>query len=109
MFPATGSTMTAATCLGQRAIADSIRTNGARPIIGKSGTMDYARALAGFFPARDGRPLAFAIFIFDSGRRAQLDATLDRRIPDPSPAAELWARRARSLDNALLKSWMAKF
>ena len=71
--------------------------------------MDFARALAGFFPARDGRPLAFAIFIFDAGRRAQLDATLDRRIPDPSPAAQLWAGRARTLDNALLRSWMAKF
>ena len=91
------------------AIADAVRASGARPIIGKSGTMDFARALAGFFPARDGRPLAFAIFIFDAGRRAQLDATLDRRIPDPSPAAQLWAGRARTLDNALLRSWMAKF
>ena len=90
-------------------IADPTRMTDARPIAGKSGTMDYARGLAGFFPARDGRPLAFAIFIFDARRRAQLDATMDRRILAPSPAAQLWTHRARALDNALLKAWMAKF
>jgi D-alanyl-D-alanine carboxypeptidase/D-alanyl-D-alanine-endopeptidase (penicillin-binding protein 4) len=90
-------------------IADPVRMADPRPIIGKSGTMDYARGLAGFFPARDGRPLAFAIFIFDVRRRAHLDATMDRRILEPSPAAQLWTHRARALDDALLKSWMAKF
>jgi D-alanyl-D-alanine carboxypeptidase/D-alanyl-D-alanine-endopeptidase (penicillin-binding protein 4) len=90
-------------------IASPAKTTYARPIAGKSGTMDYARALAGFFPARDGRPLAFAIFIFDARRRAELDATMDRRILDPSPAAQAWNHRARALDDALFKSWMAKF
>jgi D-alanyl-D-alanine carboxypeptidase/D-alanyl-D-alanine-endopeptidase (penicillin-binding protein 4) len=90
-------------------IADSTRVTDDRPITGKSGNMDYARGLAGFFPARDGRPLAFAIFIFDPRRRADLDATMDRRILEPSPAAQRWTHRARALDDALLKYWMAKF
>jgi D-alanyl-D-alanine carboxypeptidase/D-alanyl-D-alanine-endopeptidase (penicillin-binding protein 4) len=90
-------------------IASPAKTTDARPIAGKSGTMDYARGLAGFFPARDGRPLAFAVFIFDARRRAELDATMDRRILDPSPAAQAWNHRARALDDALFKSWMAKF
>ena len=90
-------------------IASPAESTDARAITGKSGTMDYARGLAGFFPARDGRALAFAIFIFDAQRRAQLDATMDRRILEPSPAARAWAHRARALDDALLKSWMTKF
>ena len=89
-------------------IADPAKS-ASRPITGKSGTMDYARALAGFFPARDGRLLAFAIFIFDEKRRAALDATMDRRVIDSPPAAVVWTRHARSLDDAILKSWMKKF
>ncbi len=90
-------------------IASPAESAAGRPITAKSGTMDYARGLAGFFPARNGRPLAFAIFIFDAKRRAQLDATMDRRILDPPPEARAWTHRARALDDALLKSWMAKF
>ena len=90
-------------------VADPGRSTDPRPITGKSGTMDYARGLAGFFQARDGRPLAFAIFIFDAARRAHLDATMDRRILEPAPAALVWIHRARALDDALLKSWLAKY
>jgi D-alanyl-D-alanine carboxypeptidase/D-alanyl-D-alanine-endopeptidase (penicillin-binding protein 4) len=82
---------------------------GARPITGKTGTMDYARGLAGFFPGRDGRPLAFAIFVFDAPRRAALDAAMDRRIADSPPAALAWTRRAKLLDDALLKAWLKKY
>jgi D-alanyl-D-alanine carboxypeptidase/D-alanyl-D-alanine-endopeptidase (penicillin-binding protein 4) len=82
---------------------------GARPITGKTGTMDYARGLAGFFPGRDGKSLAFAIFVFDAKRRTALDAAMDRRIVDSPPAALAWTRRAKSLDDALLKAWMKKY
>jgi serine-type D-Ala-D-Ala carboxypeptidase/endopeptidase (penicillin-binding protein 4) len=90
-------------------IAASTPSHDARFITGKSGTMDYARGLAGFFPAQDGRPLAFAIFVFDARQRANLDASMDRRIVEPSPTALAWTHRARALDDALLKAWMAKF
>ncbi len=90
-------------------IAAAPKNGNVRLVTGKSGTMDYARALAGFFPAQDGRPLAFAIFIFDAGRRAALDASMDRRIIEPSPEARSWTHRARALDDALIKAWMAKF
>ena len=82
---------------------------GPRSITGKTGTMDYARGLAGFFPARDGRRLAFAIFVFDAGRRAALDIAMDRRVLDSPPAAIAWTRRAKVLDDALLKAWMKKY
>jgi serine-type D-Ala-D-Ala carboxypeptidase/endopeptidase (penicillin-binding protein 4) len=94
---------------GDGDVADPPKAGNVRPITGKSGTMDYARGLAGFFPARDGRQLAFAIFIFDEQKRAVLDDAMDRRVIDPPPAAILWTRRARSLDDALLKSWMSRY
>jgi serine-type D-Ala-D-Ala carboxypeptidase/endopeptidase (penicillin-binding protein 4) len=76
-------------------------------VVGKSGTMDYATGLAGYITAGDGRRLAFAIFISDRNRRAALDATMDRRILEPSPQAREWIDRARALDRALLRSWAA--
>jgi serine-type D-Ala-D-Ala carboxypeptidase/endopeptidase (penicillin-binding protein 4) len=90
-------------------IAEPAGKSAARPITGKTGTMDYARGLAGFFPARDGRLLAFAIFVFDGKRRTALDAVMDRRITDSPPVAIAWTHRAKSLDNALLKTWMKKY
>ena len=80
-----------------------------RNVQGKSGTMDYASALAGFFPARDGRGLAFAVFVFDPARRAAFDATRDIRVLAPSPEALDWTRRARKLEAELLEGWLAAF
>ncbi len=80
-----------------------------RGLVGKSGTMDYARGLAGFLPARDGRPLGFAIFVFDRARRAALDAAMDPRVLEPAPAARAWIRRALALDQGLLRGWMASY
>ena len=90
-------------------IAEPATKSAARPITGKTGTMDYARGLAGFFPARDGRLLAFAIFVFDGKRRAALNAAMDRRVADSLPAANAWTHRAKLLDNALLKAWLKKY
>ena len=80
-----------------------------QPILGKSGTMDYASGMVGFLPTKNGRRLAFAVFIFDATRRAALDAVMDPRILEPTPAARDWTRRARALDMALLHRWQALF
>jgi serine-type D-Ala-D-Ala carboxypeptidase/endopeptidase (penicillin-binding protein 4) len=80
-----------------------------RGLKGKSGTMDYAHGLAGFFRASDGRLLAFAIFVFDRAWRAVLDATMDQRILESASAPRAWTRRAVQLDDALLQDWMAKY
>jgi D-alanyl-D-alanine carboxypeptidase/D-alanyl-D-alanine-endopeptidase (penicillin-binding protein 4) len=80
-----------------------------RNVQGKSGTMDYASALAGFFPARDGRELAFAVFVFDPARRAAFDATRDVRVLAPTPEALDWTRRARKLEAELLGGWLDAF
>ncbi len=86
-----------------------IEGENARGLVGKSGTMDYARALVGYFRAQDGRPLGFAIFVFDRAQRAVLDSRMDPRILEPTPAARGWIHRALQLDEALLGLWMASY
>ena len=80
-----------------------------RGLIGKSGTMDYARGLAGYFLAKDGRPLVFAIFVFDRAQRAVLDAQMNPGVPESTPAALAWIRRALQVDQVLLASWMKTY
>ncbi|MFI5019685.1 MAG: D-alanyl-D-alanine carboxypeptidase, partial [Dongiales bacterium] len=80
-----------------------------RGLIGKSGTMDYARGLAGYFLAKDGRPLGFAIFVFDRAQRAVLDAEMNPGVPESTPAALAWIRRALQVDQVLLASWMKTY
>jgi D-alanyl-D-alanine carboxypeptidase/D-alanyl-D-alanine-endopeptidase (penicillin-binding protein 4) len=80
-----------------------------RGLIGKSGTMDYARGLAGYFLAKDGRPLGFAIFVFDRAQRAVLDATMNPGVPESTPAALAWIRRALQVDQLLLADWMKTY
>jgi D-alanyl-D-alanine carboxypeptidase/D-alanyl-D-alanine-endopeptidase (penicillin-binding protein 4) len=96
--------MPALTDEGRATIADN-----ARGLTGKSGTMDYARGLAGYFLAKDGRRLGFAIFVFDRARRAVLDAEMDPRIPNSTPEALDWVHRALLADQLLLGRWMKSY
>jgi D-alanyl-D-alanine carboxypeptidase/D-alanyl-D-alanine-endopeptidase (penicillin-binding protein 4) len=80
-----------------------------RPVVAKSGTMDYARGLAGLMIGRDGHRLAFAIMIFDAGQRSLFDASFDPRVLNPPPEARAWMKRARALDEALLMQWSQNY
>ncbi len=71
----------------------------------KTGTMDFACGLGGLFTGKSGRRFAFAMFVTDRDKREKLDVTFDRRVLTPTPGAENWLGRARSLENALLKDW----
>jgi D-alanyl-D-alanine carboxypeptidase/D-alanyl-D-alanine-endopeptidase (penicillin-binding protein 4) len=77
--------------------------------VAKTGTMDFASGLGGLLTAKSGRRFAFAIFMVDRDRRAKLDATFDSRILAPTPGARGWLGRARGLQQALLKSWRARY
>lgn len=72
----------------------------------KSGTMAYAKGLAGVLTTTGGRRLGFALFIADDGRRQALDRSADRAVPAMPPAARDWLARARRLESALLASWV---
>ncbi len=73
---------------------------GAR-MLAKTGTLNFAAALAGYLDRPDGQRRAFAIFIADLDERARLGA----RVADNPPGALAWESRARALELALLRRW----
>ncbi|HWT99537.1 MAG TPA: D-alanyl-D-alanine carboxypeptidase, partial [Terriglobales bacterium] len=77
-------------------------------ITGKSGTMDYAAGLAGLITRPDGRQYAYAIFLADDRRRAELAASFDPRILHPAKDGRAWTLRARQLETDLLLDWIAQ-
>ena len=69
----------------------------------KTGTLNFASGLAGYFEAESGRPLAFAVFAADTDRRAALSLA-QRERPDGGRG---WAGRARQLQYDLVERWWA--
>ncbi|MBV0911007.1 D-alanyl-D-alanine carboxypeptidase/D-alanyl-D-alanine endopeptidase [Anianabacter salinae] len=67
----------------------------------KTGTLNFASALAGYVTAVGGRDLAFAIFTADMDARARI-APQDRERPDGSRE---WIGRSRALQLKLLERW----
>ena len=84
-----------------KALANSVRA--------KSGTLAYASALAGTLRTASGRWLGFALFVADSPRRRELDATMDRSVAEMPAEARAWLVRARNLQAELLAHWAARF
>ncbi len=71
-------------------------------VIAKTGTLDFARGLAGWLRAPSGRALVFAIFANDLERRAATRG-------GPAPGKRAWRAAAMRLERALLASWAARF
>jgi D-alanyl-D-alanine carboxypeptidase/D-alanyl-D-alanine-endopeptidase (penicillin-binding protein 4) len=71
----------------------------------KTGTMSYARGLAGYIDGASGRRLAFAIFFNDAAKRAALDASFDSRVRDIDPDSRRWRDRALKLEEKLTTTW----
>lgn len=67
----------------------------------KTGTLNFASALAGYMTAQDGRELAFAIFSADVPRRNSLSPS-DGDIPEGVAG---WRNRARRLQLRLIDRW----
>lgn len=72
-------------------------------VVAKTGTLNFASALAGYLRTPDGTDLAFAIFSADLDRRAATADSLDE-VP---PGAREWNRRAHRLQQTLLSRWAA--
>ncbi len=67
----------------------------------KTGTLNFVSNLAGYLQMPDGNMLAFAIFISDSDRRAEIERD-DRENP---PGARGWNKRAKRLQQGLMERW----
>lgn len=75
---------------------------------GKSGTMFYARALAGVFTAKSGREMAYCVMSDDQIARIKYDAIpFDQREADAAklPARD-WLKSARAKEAALIRGWI---
>ncbi|MBP2296353.1 D-alanyl-D-alanine carboxypeptidase/D-alanyl-D-alanine endopeptidase [Azospirillum rugosum] len=79
-----------------------------RGVHAKSGTLAYAKALAGTLTTAGGRRLGFAFFVTDEGLRRAMDAAMDRRVAEIPPEARAWLARARTLQADLLALWIAQ-
>ena len=71
----------------------------------KTGTLNFVSGLAGFVLPPGGRALAFAVFAADEDRRR----TIPRAAREKVPGARSWGRRARVLQDKLLKRWTALY
>ncbi len=65
-------------------------------VVAKTGTLNYARGLAGYIATPGGRRLAFAVFSNDLARRRSGPQRVDRR----------WMNRARGFERALIRNWV---
>ena len=70
-------------------------------VVAKTGTLNFASALAGYVTATDGSELAFAIFTADQQRRSALGKD-DRERPTGS---RTWIRKSKRLQQTLLERW----
>ena len=71
----------------------------------KTGTMSYARGLAGYIDTATGRRLAFAIFFNDTEKREALDARFDPSVREIDPESRPWRDRALKLEETLTSGW----
>lgn len=71
--------------------------------VAKTGTLLFARGLAGYLDAASGRRLVFAIYSEDLERRARAE-DLER-----APGSSAWVARATSLERRLLNAWARRF
>jgi D-alanyl-D-alanine carboxypeptidase/D-alanyl-D-alanine-endopeptidase (penicillin-binding protein 4) len=70
-------------------------------VMAKTGTLNFASALAGYVTTPGGAPMAFAFFSADSKRRDQLKKS-ERERPE---GGRSWNKRAKTLQQALLERW----
>lgn len=70
-------------------------------IVAKTGTLNFASALAGYMDCPNGRKLAFAVFTADERARGSIPAHKRER----ADGAKGWARKSRILQHQLIARW----
>ncbi len=74
-------------------------------VAAKTGTLNFASALAGFIECPNGRKLAFAIFTADLEKRAAIPIEQRER----PRGGRTWLRKSRRMQQALLRRWIGVY
>jgi D-alanyl-D-alanine carboxypeptidase/D-alanyl-D-alanine-endopeptidase (penicillin-binding protein 4) len=74
-------------------------------VVAKTGTLNFASALAGYITGANGRQMAFAIFTADQDVRANIKDS-DRESP---VGGKQWIRKSKAMQNELLRRWILKY
>jgi serine-type D-Ala-D-Ala carboxypeptidase/endopeptidase (penicillin-binding protein 4) len=72
----------------------------------KTGSINYALALAGYLYTKSHRSMAFAIFINDAAQRKIYDADPDRRNRESMRRVYTWQNSAKSLMDGIVAGWI---
>ncbi|PIW28303.1 MAG: D-alanyl-D-alanine carboxypeptidase/D-alanyl-D-alanine-endopeptidase [Rhodospirillales bacterium CG15_BIG_FIL_POST_REV_8_21_14_020_66_15] len=77
----------------------------------KTGTLHYAKGLAGYLSGPDGRTRAFALYIADPAARRAYDGLPDVARDDPAEQerALAWIDAAERAEQAIVLDWLARF
>lgn len=74
-------------------------------VLAKTGTLNFASALAGYIDTPNGQKLTFAIFTADMGKRAKIKKA-DRERPAGSIT---WRKRSKQMQQRLLRRWALEY
>ncbi|MBR9865184.1 MAG: D-alanyl-D-alanine carboxypeptidase/D-alanyl-D-alanine-endopeptidase [Rhodobacteraceae bacterium] len=74
-------------------------------VLAKTGTLNFASALAGYIDTPNGQKLTFAIFTADMARRAKISRA-QRERPEGGRA---WRRRSQIMQQKLLRHWALEY
>jgi D-alanyl-D-alanine carboxypeptidase/D-alanyl-D-alanine-endopeptidase (penicillin-binding protein 4) len=72
----------------------------------KTGTLKYAKGMAGVFFADSGRRVAFALYVTDFSRRRAYDAAANAQSPAVAVPADDWIGRAEVFEQDLIREWI---
>lgn len=75
----------------------------------KTGTMHFGRGLAGYIDAASGRRVGFAIFTSDLTARADIDRVFNPDVLVASHNGRRWLRRARAVEEQMVRGWAARY
>jgi len=78
--------------------------SGAKVVV-KTGTLNFASALAGYVTCPNGRKLTFAIFTADMNKRAKIT----KKNRERPAGGRTWARKSRVMQHQLLQYWVRKY
>lgn len=89
--------------------ASDRRSPSPSPLRAKSGTLAYARALAGVVETRTGQEVAFCVMTDDKAERAAYAALPFEQRDDARPQSRAWRKAAKAVEEKLILGWRERY